>query len=223
MAKTLSNRIENIIDILYPSFMNNILNDLNENELIKDKKNFERDFEFKEQKSPHLNIICANCFKANFTGIRFLCSECNNFNLCEKCEELREHNVIAHNPNHIFLRINKPINVDINKYDNLIQGNIQNLKIKNGKSYAKISIFNSGIESLKNCYLMPICYGYPYILGNKITVKKDVERGEMVDLVIELEIPDNPNKIKKQFASIWRMFTKEGIPFGKVISFFINQ
>ena len=27
----------------------------------------------------------------------------------------------------------------------------------------------------------------------------------------------------KQFISTWRMFTKEGIPFGNVISFGINQ
>ena len=124
---------------------------------------------------------------------------------------------------HVFLRINKPKNIDINKYDNLIQGNNQKLKLKNGKGYAKVNIINSGIESFKNCYLSPICYGSYYITGKKIKIEKDIERGDNIDLIIELEVEENEINSNKQYISIWRMFTEEGIPFGKIISLFLDN
>ena len=223
MENGISHRIDDIINIVYKTTMNNFLKNLKEEELTEARTKYEEDNDIVEQPLPHLNIICSNCFKPEFTGIRFLCSQCNNYNLCEKCEELRIQNIINHNENHVFLRINKPKNIDINKYDNLIQGNNQKLKLKNGKGYAKVNIINSGIESFKNCYLSPICYGSYYITGKKIKIEKDIERGDNIDLIIELEVEENEINSNKQYISIWRMFTEEGIPFGKIISLFLDN
>ena len=59
--------------------------------------------------------------KKNFIGLRFICSECNKFNLCENCESLRIMKEIKHPQNHLFIQINEPIKNDIYKFNNLIQ------------------------------------------------------------------------------------------------------
>ena len=53
-------------------------------------------------KKIHPNIQCSYCFQYNFTGIRYKCMTCYNFNLCEKCEKNITNN---HNYNHLFIRI----------------------------------------------------------------------------------------------------------------------
>ena len=40
----------------------------------------------------HENYICNNCQMSPIKGIRYHCLECNDFDLCEKCEEMINHN-----------------------------------------------------------------------------------------------------------------------------------
>lgn len=232
MENGISHRIDDIINIVYKTTMNNFLKNLKEEELTEARTKYEEDNDIVEQPLPHLNIICSNCFKKEFTGIRFLCSQCNNYNLCEKCEELRCQKAFNHNINHVFLRIKKPIDLDINKYDNIIKGTHQNLKIKKGeKIIGKITLINSGEENLKNCFLSPICFEECYLTGPKIIIDDDLERNGSIDLEIEINDPikknskDNENNQNKnrQYISCWRMFTKEGIPFGNVVYFYIED
>ncbi len=65
---------------------------------------------------------------------------------------------------------------------------------------------------MKNCYFRPVGFGENYIDGKKITINENIKRTEEIEVKIEL------NKIKKpgEYFSNWRMFTQEGIPFGKV-------
>ena len=53
-------------------------------------------------KKIHLNIQCSNCFKYNFTGVRYKCINCFNFNICEICEKKIDGN---HDNKHFFIRI----------------------------------------------------------------------------------------------------------------------
>ena len=220
----LNNKINDIMDIYFPKFKESILKDLTNEKLNKEKEIFNSNSEEIEKKQ-HSNLICSNCFKTNFEGYRYICCECDNFNLCEDCEEKKCQNYIYHNSNHVFLRIYEPIDLDINKYDNLIEGNNQILELINGVALVKISVINTGVNSLKDCFIRPICFGNPYIGGKKITIYKDIERNEKIDLIIKIENNKEYNQDveSKQFISTWRMFTKEGIPFGNVISFCINK
>jgi hypothetical protein len=220
----LNNKINDIMDIYFPKFKESILKDLTNEKLNKEKEIFNSNSEEIEKKQ-HSNLICSNCFKTNFEGYRYICCECDNFNLCEDCEEKKCQNYIYHNSNHVFLRIYEPIDLDINKYDNLIEGNNQILELINGVALVKISVINTGVNSLKDCFIRPICFGNPYIGGKKITIDKDIERNEKIDLIIKIENNKEYNQDveSKQFISTWRMFTKEGIPFGNVISFCINK
>jgi hypothetical protein len=220
----LNNKINDIMDIYFPKFKESILKDLTNEKLNKEKEIFNSNSEEIEKKQ-HSNLICSNCFKTNFEGYRYICCECDNFNLCEDCEEKKCQNYIYHNSNHVFLRIYEPIDLDINKYNNLIEGNNQILELINGVALVKISVINTGVNSLKDCFIRPICFGNPYIGGKKITIDKDIERNEKIDLIIKIENNKEYNQDveSKQFISTWRMFTKEGIPFGNVISFCINK
>lgn len=50
----------------------------------------------------HTNIVCNNCMKNNISGIRYLCGNCNNYNLCQDCIKYAEE---IHPTNHFFIRI----------------------------------------------------------------------------------------------------------------------
>ena len=182
----LKNKINDIMDIYFPKFKENILKELTNEKLNKEKEIFNSNSEEIEKKQ-HSNLICSNCFKTNFEGYRYICCECDNFNLCEDCEEKKCQNYIYHNSNHVFLRIYEPIDLDINKYNNLIEGNNQILELKNGVALVKISVINTGVNSLKDCFIRPICFGNPYIGGKKIKIDKDIVRNEKIDLIIKIE------------------------------------
>ena len=209
-------KIGDIIDAYYYHIDNiskNITNDSLEREkVIFESQKIEENVNIEE----HKNIVCSNCYKINFKGLRFICSECQNYNLCQECEDLKCKKLIRHNQNHIFIRINNPININIKKYNNIIKRNNQNLIVYLNKKEKKlnipINIINNGENSLRNCYFRPIGFGQNYIGGKKITINENIERTEEIEIKIEL------NEILKpgEYFSNWRMFTENGIPFGKV-------
>ena len=137
----------------------------------------------------HKNIICSNCYKINFKGLTFICSECQNFNFCQECGGFKCKKLIRHNQNHIFIRINNPININIKNYNNIIKRNNQNLIVYLNKKEKKlnipINIINNGENTLRNCYFRPIGFGQNYIGGNKITINENIERTEEIKIKIE--------------------------------------
>ena len=52
----------------------------------------------------HKNIQCNHCKTNPIIGIRYQCSECNDYNLCESCEELNAEECF-HPKEHDFLRL----------------------------------------------------------------------------------------------------------------------
>jgi hypothetical protein len=53
-------------------------------------------------KTVHNNIKCEQCFMNPIVGYRFKCTECDNYNLCEKCEENNEE---SQNHPHNFIKM----------------------------------------------------------------------------------------------------------------------
>ena len=196
----------------------NVSNEITNNQLDEEKKKFEsKKIEEVVNDDEHKNIVCSNCYKINFKGLRFICSECQNFNLCQECEDLKIKKLIRHNQNHIFIRINKPIDINIKKYDNIIKRNNQNLIVdlnnKENNLIIPITIINNGEKSFKNCYFRPIGFGQNYIDGKKFTIKDNIQRTEEIEIKIQLKEILKPG----EYNSNWRMFTEKGIPFGKVL------
>jgi hypothetical protein len=68
----------------------------------------------------HICIFCNNCQRGNFFGFRYVCAECNNYNLCEQCYS---NEIYTHDKEHVFIRIKNPIHVDLNNYSSIFSPN----------------------------------------------------------------------------------------------------
>jgi len=68
-----------------------------------------------KSKTVHKKIKCEHCFMKPIVGLRYKCSICQNYNLCEKCEEKNEE---TQKHSHDFIKIrNEEKNNDNNNYD----------------------------------------------------------------------------------------------------------
>ena len=54
----------------------------------------------------HEGIECDNCGAKGFEGTRYLCANCDYFNLCEKCYLQEKY---SHTKTHVFLRLPEPL------------------------------------------------------------------------------------------------------------------
>jgi len=57
----------------------------------------------KDESIIHFGVICDNCGET-IVGIRYKCSNCPDFDLCEKCEPQG-----VHFPDHVFLKVKRPL------------------------------------------------------------------------------------------------------------------
>ena len=97
----------------------------------------------------HKGIQCEKCFQEPIIGIRYKCLECENYNLCQKCEE--ENSIESfHDKDHNFIKIRKTKEVKekIYSYDcpnilNLIEYIEEGTK----KADLKIILKNNGNEN----------------------------------------------------------------------------
>jgi hypothetical protein len=192
---------------------------LNEEQLQKLAKIYESKNEDNKNNNENIthNIICNNCYTQNIKGLRFVCAECENFNLCENCEK---NNV--HFPNHVLIQYNTTvIDKDYYLYQNIIKDNEQILtvnlsEVQNERINLDVTICNNGLKPFSKCFFSPISFGNNALFGKKINFKEDddnINPGDKKNIMITL------NNIKKEgnYYSKWRMFTPEGLPFGKVL------
>ncbi len=54
----------------------------------------------------HEEINCDICGKKNIPDVRYMCGNCDDYNLCGECFAKER---AKHNPNHVFIRLTKPI------------------------------------------------------------------------------------------------------------------
>lgn len=159
------------------------------------------------------NICCKECFQTNFSGNRYLCAECDNYNLCEKCERRKPHI-----PDHILIRITDAIEDDNEPYSSDFMENDPRRLVKYSKDSEKVfevKIINDGRVPWEKVFILPIAYGEQYVWGKKVIVP-NTEPNKQVSVKLTFDI--QPNK-KGRFTSKWRMFKQNGLPFGKVLEF----
>ena len=163
----------------------------------------------------HINVICHNCLSSNFTGIRYVCCECDNFNLCQKC---KENSNIVHNKDHSFVQINKPVKNNIQNYNNLFRPN--KILLSNNKEPFNITfeIYNKGNNTLKGCYFSAIKTSKDHLKCKKEIIKDDIrkEQKKRMDLTIDFNDYDEDDTLDV-YEGYFRLFTDEGIPFGDIL------
>ena len=93
--KEFENNIQNIIESNIDDIKNDVLNSVI-SEISKSKIIIKNPID----KVIHDGIQCKGCGIVPIIGIRYKCAECDNFNYCQKCEEMGGHP-------HLFYKIKK--------------------------------------------------------------------------------------------------------------------
>ena len=121
--------IEKAFENKYKNKEKEMENKLNEmSQIIQEKTEENSKIKKSRCDTTHHGIKCDKCNKVPIYGYRYKCSECNNYNLCENCEE--ENSITEDHP-HNFIKIKKEENNNKNKGDFNIFNNINNLNDKN--------------------------------------------------------------------------------------------
>ena len=160
------------------------------------------------QEIQHNKVMCKCCLEKDIQGVRYLCAECPNYNICELCEHKKKH---SHPRDHLFIRINQPISLSQN-YGCVFPENGFLLRLTGEEQKMKnvcVKILNVGEDNLKGCMLCSVGFGKKYVGGKKVVIKQDVKKGGIVDVHVELNTQG-----KGMFETKWRMFSKDGLPFG---------
>jgi len=56
-----------------------------------DLKNVNLKFDINQEDVVHYGVICDNCYKKQFKGIRYKCLTCVDFDLCQTCYDSHKH------------------------------------------------------------------------------------------------------------------------------------
>ncbi len=216
------NILKNSLQSKWESSKKRIENELTEKYLDNEKRNFILEKKGKEKNITedlfqhlHIYIICNNCLKTNFSGSRFICAECDNYNLCEYCQEKIKN---AHNPEHIFIRLDNPIFIDIHKYNCLLSPNKLLLKKAHEPFTIQIKVKNNGEEDIQGSFISPIRFGNNYLGCLKKTIPDECKNGEecILDILIKFE-DDDEKQFNDEYEGYFRLMTEEGIPFGDIL------
>ena len=180
----------------------------------------------------HKGIKCNECNCQEIVGPRFKCLKCEDYNLCQKCEEETEHYI-----DHIFIKIyqndsDKEVNYDSLdiKYKNeglnyLVYSN--NLKFKrNMTNTTRIKLKNNGYLDWEFGFKFHCLNDYSELIGESVSINSVLspETDIEVDLIFKLdknEISLN-NTNRSLYVSYWQMFTLNDLPFGEVTKFIIK-
>jgi len=189
---------------------------LNEIELTKSYNDILNKFFIKNKliNKENKNITCNKCLNKNFYGPRYVCSYCNNFNLCYLCYKKYDHE-----PKHNFIIIKHPIQneEDIIKYNNIISPNVQYFHNKKGAFKINFNLINNGEKNLKDCYISYIKFDENNLICKQYKIEEDFEKSTSKEIEIEIFFHKSNYDYILDFEGNFRMFNKYGIPFGDIL------
>ena len=167
----------------------------------------------KNEVKKNIDVVCNNCLKSNFIGLRYICSECNNYNLCENCINYYNNH---YNKEHLFIRLNNPVEVNLNHFNNQFMNNNQTFyEVDRNNFDINLDIFNSGKEDLIDCFIIAIKFGEKYLKCDKFIINEHIIQNDTKSVKIHIKDFCGDSGIYK---GVFRMFTKEGLPFGDVLN-----
>lgn len=171
----------------------------------------------------HVGVYCNNCHNGNFFGLRYICAECNNYNLCESCYSTE---IYTHCKEHTFIRVKDPIVMNINKYNCIFTPNRKE-EIRDFAPFdIEFDVINNGTFDLDGCFISPIRFGKHYLGCIKKTITDNSGKGERTKIktliTFEDDITDNNFQPLEQYEGYYRLMTKQGIPFGDIFYLQVN-
>ena len=185
------------------------------------KRNEEKSISEENIKDVHLRVFCNNCPNNNFFGNRYICAECDNYNLCQNCYTNER---FTHCKEHTFILIKSPIMLDLSLFSCLFINKRKIINVDKFEAFDfEIEIINNGIESLQGCFISPIRFGKKYIGCTKDSIESEVQNGAKYTMKTMIKFEDeNIIEKNKQYEGYFRLMTQEGLPFGDIFYLQVN-
>ena len=177
----------------------------------------------------HKGIKCSNCGMKNIIGIRYKCTTCSNYNLCEECEDS-----IEHDDTHVFLKIKEPVesenNLDRRINNSLIILSQDFMTEPNEFNFAKTNLINIQVVLLTNSTnniwkknSRFICIKEKSnLIGNDCIIEENIKPGKSVSLELVYEDMKDIND-KKEFISCYKLVDENDKQIGNIHNFKIHM
>ena len=222
---------EELIDDIYKNVQ------IKENEDIINKENNENiQFSMLNKDSlslaVHKGIKCNECNCPEIVGPRFKCLKCNDYNLCQKCEEESEHDI-----DHIFIKIyqnDSDSQVDYDSLDMKYKNEGLNYLVYQNNCKFKRNMTNTMRIKLKNNGNLDWEFGFKFhclndyseLIGESVSINSVLSPETDIDVDLIFKLDKNEfslnNTNRNLYVSYWQMFTLDDLPFGEVTKFIIK-
>lgn len=209
--------LKNVLENTWKKEEEYIKNKLNDFELINGyyifiKKKYQNKNNEEINEIKNNNIICNLCLDIDFIGPRYVCSFCNNYNLCRKCFFSGDHN-----PEHNFILFKRSIkDSNILKYNNKFSPCSEIFQNIYDSFEVNFKVANIGEKDLQNCYLINIKYTGNYLCCEKYIISEKLEKNKIKEIKLKINFIDKSDKVGI-FEGYFRMFTEKGEPFGDIL------
>ena len=180
--------------------------------------------EIKNSDQPiHNGIKCNLCGTNNIRGIRYKCSICDNYNLCEKCEENSNHD-----EDHILLKLRKPLSEsELNqkisssalfRNDFSVEPDYFELRKNDLINVKRITLYNTGNLPFKKGFWFKCIKEKSTIVGNDIKIEGVIKPGESKSLEIIYE-KENLDCRKEEYYTSYKLIDEKSKQIGKIHTF----
>ena len=221
-------KMKELEDKLVEELYNNLQNEISKSKINNKKKNLEEEEEKNNDimKFIHKGIVCNKCGQENIVGIRYKCAQCSNFNLCENCE-----NVYNHDIKHIMVKIRYPYKNE-NELKSIINRN--NISYKNQDMNYElepktinlngnvdsvvqiVSIKNIGLAPWRGVFLKCI-EDISGIIGEEFEINYNINSGSSINAQIKFNnLQQQLKPDKKVYYSFFQMFNQQNESFGNI-------
>jgi hypothetical protein len=172
---------------------------------------------------------CNNCGKENIEGIRYKCTNCPDYNLCEKCESNSEHI-----PSHVLLKIRRPIqdkNLNYKIKNFTYKNSVFNYSInektfifsfsdkENDNLVRQISLTNSGFEEWQRGNVFK-CLPDSELKGKDYKIEQGLNINETINIeIIFQNFKKDLNTFKDEYDVYYQMFNGNEEAFGNITHF----
>ena len=172
---------------------------------------------------------CNNCGKENIERIRYKCTNCPDYNLCEKCESNSEHI-----PSHVLLKIRRPIqdkNLNYKIKNFTYKNSVFNYSInektfifsfsdkENDNLVRQISLTNSGFEEWQSGNVFK-CLPDSELKGKDYIIEQGLNINETINIeIIFQDFKKDLNTFKDEYDVYYQMFNGNEEAFGNITHF----
>ena len=221
IKEIVNNKMKNLEENITQDIFQSIKTQLSKNEqnILNEKNN---------NKIIHI-YKCNNCGKENIEGIRYKCTNCPDYNLCEKCESNSEHI-----PSHILLKIRRPIqdkNLNYKIKNFTYKNSVFNYSInektfifsfsdkENDNLVRQISLTNSGFEEWQRGNVFK-CLPDSELKGKDYIIEQGLNINETINIeIIFQDFKKDLNTFKDEYDVYYQMFNGNEEAFGNITHF----